>query len=80
MGPVQPAGPFGFVAVAADRPFRPGPGRGVEILLGLEGAPRLAAGASAFELGRGKCVLVPAATRAYTLTGSGRAARARVPA
>ncbi|MFN8094250.1 MAG: mannose-6-phosphate isomerase, class I [Vicinamibacteria bacterium] len=71
---------LGFLDVAADRPFRPGPGRGVEILLGLEGAPRLQAGASTCALGRGRCVLVPAATRAYTLTGEGRAARARVPA
>jgi len=71
---------LGIVGVAADRPFRPGPGRGVEILLGLEGAPRLAAGASAVDLHRGRSVLVPAATATYTLTGDGRVARARVPA
>jgi mannose-6-phosphate isomerase len=71
---------LGVVAVARDRPFRPSPGRGVEILLGLEGSPHLAAGASAVALGRGGCVLVPAATPTYALTGDGRVARARVPA
>jgi mannose-6-phosphate isomerase class I len=71
---------LGVVEVAADRAFRLGPGRGVEILLGLEGAPRVSAGASAVDLRRGGCVLVPAATSTYALTGDGRVARARVPA
>jgi mannose-6-phosphate isomerase len=71
---------LGVVEVVADRPFRPGPGRGVEILLGLGGEPALAAGASAVDLGPGRGVLVPATTPTYALTGEGRVARARVPA
>jgi mannose-6-phosphate isomerase len=70
---------LGVIEVSADRPFRPAPERGVEILLGLEGAGLLTAGAAAEPLGRGRSVLVPAATRTYALAGDGRIARARVP-
>jgi len=71
---------LGFVAVAPGRPYQAGSGRGVEILLQLEGACRLVSGACEVALTRGRSVLVPAALDAYRLEGEGRIARARVPA
>ena len=62
------------------RRFAPGPGRGVEILLGLAGVPRLLAGRQAIPLGPGRSALVPAAVDAYAIEGGGRVCRARVPA
>jgi mannose-6-phosphate isomerase len=69
-----------FLDVEPDRPFEPSPGRGVEILLGLAGATRLLAGGQTTPLGPGRSVLVPATVPTYTLDGSGRVCRARVPA
>jgi mannose-6-phosphate isomerase len=71
---------LGLVEVVAERPFRPAAGRGVEILLGLDGSPRLAAEEASVVVGRGRSVLVPAATTTYTIEGEGRLARASVPA
>ena len=71
---------LGYLEVDPGRPFRPGAGRGVEVVLGLEGAPRLEAGDAAVTLRRGQSVLVPAATPTYLISGEGRVARARVPA
>jgi mannose-6-phosphate isomerase len=71
---------LGFVELTRERPFQSGAGRGVEILLQLEGACRLKSGACEVALERGQSVLVPAALDAYQLEGEGRIARARVPA
>ena len=71
---------LGFLEVGAGRPFTAPGGRGVEILLQLEGECRLASAGSALTLARGRSVLVPAALESYVLEGEGRVARARVPA
>jgi mannose-6-phosphate isomerase len=71
---------LGMVDVSSERPFRPAAGRGVEILLGLEGQPTVAAENASAVLERGVAVLVPAATPTYAIEGGGRVARARVPA
>jgi len=65
--------------------FHPEPGRGVEVLLALEGActVRTDGGdgdASERGLERGQAVFVPASVRSYTVSGRGRLARASVPA
>ena len=65
--------------VAAGRPFRPSAGRGVEVLLALEGDMVLRADSESTPLGRGGSVLVPAAVPSYTIEGEGRLCRARVP-
>ncbi|HXK08733.1 MAG TPA: mannose-6-phosphate isomerase, class I [Vicinamibacteria bacterium] len=65
--------------VAAGRPFVPGPGRGVEILLGLSGGAALRAGDAVTPLGRGGAVFVPASVPSYTIEGEGRVCRASVP-
>jgi mannose-6-phosphate isomerase len=70
---------LGFVEATTERTFRPAAGRGVEILLGLDGAVRLSASGPPVVIGRGQSVLVPAATPSYALEGEGRVARARVP-
>jgi mannose-6-phosphate isomerase len=66
--------------VVPGRPFAPGPGRGVEVLLGLAGECRLLAAGQATPLGPGRSVLVPAAVESYAIEGGGRVCRARVPA
>ena len=71
---------LGFLEVAPGRPFTATGGRGVEILLQLEGACRLTSDGSEVALARGTSVLVPAALESYRLEGEGRIARARVPA
>ena len=71
---------LGFIEVAAGRPFTALGGRGVEILLQIEGACRLTSDGSEVALARGRSVLVPAALASYVLEGEGRIARARVPA
>jgi mannose-6-phosphate isomerase len=69
-----------LLSVGPETPFVPEPGRGVEILLGLEGSCVLRAGDVERSLGPGKAVFVPAATRGYAIEGEGRFARASVPA
>jgi mannose-6-phosphate isomerase len=71
---------LGFVEVTPSAPFRSRSGRGVEVLLGLDGEPRLRVGEDTALLSRGMSALVPARTETYVLEGSGRVARARVPA
>jgi mannose-6-phosphate isomerase len=71
---------LGFLEVAPHRPFTATGGRGVEILLQLEGACRLTSDGSEVALARGTSVLVPAALESYQLEGEGRIARARMPA
>jgi mannose-6-phosphate isomerase len=71
---------LGLIELADGRPFTASAGRGVEILLQLEGASRIAHGDAATSLSRGTSVLVPAALPSYTIEGAGRLARARVPA
>jgi mannose-6-phosphate isomerase len=71
---------LGFLEIAKGRPFRAQAGRGVEILLQLEGSCRLESQGSVIALERGRSVLVPAAVAAYAVEGDGRLARARVPA
>jgi mannose-6-phosphate isomerase len=69
-----------LVEVEDSAVFTPEPGRGVEILLGLEGSCVLRAGDVERPLGPGRAVFVPAATRGYSVGGAGRFARASVPA
>ena len=78
---VTPAREFelGFVELTPGRSFLAAGGR-LEILLQLSGSTRLKADGRETALERGRTVLVPAATPAYELEGSGRLARARVPA
>jgi mannose-6-phosphate isomerase len=71
---------LGFLEVGPGRPFTATGGRGVEILLQLEGSCRLTSDGSEIALERGRSVLVPAALESYVLEGEGRIARARVPA
>ncbi len=71
---------LGLLEVAAERPFTPSPGRGVEILLGLAGEARLLVDSEAAPLGPGRSVLVPASLPSYLIEGDGRICRARVPA
>jgi mannose-6-phosphate isomerase len=71
---------LGFLEIASGRPFKAQAGRGVEILLQLEGSCRLESQGSVVALDRGRSVLVPAAVAAYAVEGDGRLARARVPA
>jgi mannose-6-phosphate isomerase len=71
---------LGLLTVEPDRPFTPSPGRGVEILLGLSGETSLRAGEDLTPLGAGRSVLVPASLDSYSIEGSGRVCRARVPA
>jgi mannose-6-phosphate isomerase len=71
---------LGFVETRASRPFASAAGRGVEILLGLEGRPALRTDGATLPLERGSTVLVPAAVVSYSLEGEGWLARARVPA
>jgi mannose-6-phosphate isomerase len=69
-----------LVDVGEGSPFTPEPGRGVEILLGLEGSCVLRADEVERPLGAGHTVFVPAAARGYAVEGVGRFARASVPA
>jgi mannose-6-phosphate isomerase len=78
---VTPAREFelGFVELSPGRPHSGAGGR-LEILLQLSGSARLEADGRETVLQRGSTVLVPAASTSYVLEGSGRLARARVPA
>ena len=78
---VTPAREFelGFVELSPGHAFVAAGGR-LEILLQLTGSTRLKADGRETALERGQSVLVPAAVSSYELEGSGRLARARVPA
>jgi len=78
---VTPAREFelGFVELTPGRAFLAAGGR-LEILLQLSGSTRLKADGRETALDQGRTVLVPAAVASYELEGSGRLARARVPA
>ncbi|HSD27714.1 MAG TPA: mannose-6-phosphate isomerase, class I [Vicinamibacteria bacterium] len=54
------------------------PGRGVELLLGLEGETRLLSDGREHPLGRGRSYFVPASAADYRIEGAGRVCRARV--
>jgi mannose-6-phosphate isomerase len=69
-----------LVQVTAGTTFNPEPGRGVEILLGIEGECVLLTDERDLPLGRGRAVFVPAPVSSYQIGGTGRVARARVPA
>jgi mannose-6-phosphate isomerase len=71
---------LGLVRVASGTPFTPEPGRGVEILLGIEGDCVLRSDERELPLGRGRVVFVPASVPSYEIGGEGRLARASVPA
>jgi mannose-6-phosphate isomerase len=68
-----------LAVVEPGRPLAPEPGRGVEILLGLEGACVLRATDAERALRPGQAIFVPAASPGYTVEGEGRLARASVP-
>jgi len=65
--------------VAAARPFPANPGRGVEILLALQGEMSLRAGNAPTPFGRGRAAFIPASLPSYSIEGEGRVCRARVP-
>jgi mannose-6-phosphate isomerase len=69
-----------LVQVTAGTPFAPEPGRGVEVLLGLEGECVLLTEERDLPLGRGRAVFVPACVSSYEIGGAGRVVRASVPA
>ncbi len=69
-----------LLRVSPDAPFTPEPGRGVEILLGIEGECLLLSDERDLPLGKGRAVFVPASVPSYEVTGKGRLARATVPA
>jgi mannose-6-phosphate isomerase len=67
-----------FLDVTPQRPWTSPRGRGVELLLGLEGDVVLVADGR-LSLARGRAAFVPAAVAGYRLEGSGRVCRAAVP-
>ena len=70
-----------LVRVEDRTPFTPEPGRGVEILLALEGECTVRADGDVEQpLARGQAVFIPASLRGYAVEGTGRLARASVPA
>jgi mannose-6-phosphate isomerase len=69
-----------LLRVARDAPHASPPGRGVEILFGLDGEAVLRSAERELPLGRGSAVFVPATTPSYAIEGEVRLARARVPA
>jgi mannose-6-phosphate isomerase len=69
-----------FLLTTRERPHRSPAGRGVEILLCLDGRALLETVGAPLELRRGGSAFVPASVTAYVLTGEARVARASVPA
>ncbi len=69
-----------FIEVHPGRAYTPRQGRGLEVLLGVEGDASILVGGAATSLARGRSVLVPASLPDYELQGEGRVARACVPA
>ncbi len=71
---------LGLVEISPKAPFVPQPGRGVEILLAIEGECLLLSDDRDLPLGKGRAIFVPASVPSYEVTGKGRLARATVPA
>ena len=69
---------LGLIDVSPTAAHASPPGRGVELLLGLEGEARLLADDREHPLGRGRSCFVPASVAAYRIEGAGRVCRARV--
>jgi len=69
-----------LLRVTPRRPFVSAPGRGVEVLLSLEGTPVIHTDAGPLPLERGRAVFVPASAPSYRLEGEGRLCRGRVGA
>jgi mannose-6-phosphate isomerase len=69
---------LGLVDVSPPSAYVSPSGRGVELLLGVEGSATVMADGRALPLGRGRAVFVPAAVTAYRIEGEGRVCRARV--
>jgi mannose-6-phosphate isomerase len=70
---------LGLLRVTTGNPHASPPGRGVEVLLGLEGDATLAADGRSLPVGKGRSVFVPAAVPSYRIDGEGRICRAAVP-
>ena len=69
---------LGLIDVSPGRAHGSPPGRGVELLLGLQGDARLLAEGREQPLGKGRACFVPAAVPAYRIDGAARICRARV--
>jgi len=69
---------LGLIRVASSAPYWSPAGRGVEMLLGLEGDATLVAGRSSLSLEKGRSAFVPAEVASYRIEGSGRVCRAGV--
>jgi mannose-6-phosphate isomerase len=65
--------------VAEEAPHVSPPGRGVELLLGIEGEMTVNGGGGLVPLSRGQSAFVPATVTQYRIEGHGRVARACVP-
>ena len=70
---------LGFVRVSPGAAHASPPGRGVELLLGLDGDAVLTAEGRPFSVGKGRSVFVPAAIGSYRIEGTGRICRVGVP-
>jgi mannose-6-phosphate isomerase len=70
---------LGILRVGPASPHSSSPGRGVELLLGLDGDAALEADGESFSVGRGRSLFVPASVTSYRIVGSGRICRASVP-
>jgi mannose-6-phosphate isomerase len=68
-----------FVRVIPGAGHASPPGRGVELLLGLDGDAVLTAEGRSFSVAKGRSVFVPAAIGSYRIEGTGRICRAGVP-
>jgi len=70
---------LGLIRVAEGASHASPPGRGVELLLGLEGNATLTAEGRSLSVAQGHAVFVPAAVASYRIEGQGRICRAGVP-
>jgi mannose-6-phosphate isomerase len=71
---------LGLIDVADGGSYDAAAGRGVEVLLGLEGSASLAVDGETVPLAKGRSAFVPASVPGYRIVGAGRVARAAVPA
>jgi mannose-6-phosphate isomerase len=70
---------LGLIRVAPGAPHASPAGRGVELLLGLEGDATLVADGRPLSVAKGQSVFVPATLASYRIEGRGRVCRAGVP-